>query len=591
MRMRAHVTIGVVTITLAIGCSVGPDDSRDGGPERDATADGWVGSDVGPTRADGGDAAGPVDDCTLRCLDALARCAGPGGSDTVDCARLCATYAALGTGCETERDALYDCAFGPPCGRCGLVDGPESDALVACIVARNPRPCFASCRAALAAGCAPGAHDPEDCNCVAQFYEAGDANPCQSEIDAFFTCDAEHPCDRAACEEQATVLNTCGLGCASGEVGCYVGPSGRCIDAVELLSDAENCGQCNNRCGPLGSCVGGACACSSGSHYCPGRGCVADTDASACGPSCGACIAPAHAISACDAGACGFACDPGYRAEGDLCVLDCAAGLHACGETCRDDDDPAACGSTCTFCPVPDHAAALCDVGTCSAACDAGYMRAGVNCVGDASLPCTATGACDPFDPASCGPGMTCRPGATGTECMPISATPVTEGGSCAAVTDCEEGTLCLDFGDGFQCHRTCRQGSTGACAPGYACGGTISGGGSCIRICRPLPERCNIYRQDCADPADACTLVTNAETGEQYTGCRPAGSRLHAETCGSGIGTCGRGMICVRDAGATAATCHWVCGDARGPTSCRDSSEWCGGYVSGWGVLYCLLP
>jgi hypothetical protein len=204
------------------------------------------------------------------------------------------------------------------------------------------------------------------------------------------------------------------------------------------------------------------------------------------------------------------------------------------------------------------------------------------------SMPCTAAGACDPFDPMACGAGMACRGGAMGapTACAMTAATTVGEGATCTASNQCAGGTACLDFGSGLRCNRLCPMGSIGACGAGAVCTGTITGGDPCIMVCRALPTRCDIYAQDCADPLQACTLVSNPETDERYTGCRTAGTRTDGQPCGGTSGSCARGLVCISDGSGTSA-CHHVCEAAAMPTTCP-AGQACTGTTRGWGVTYC---
>jgi hypothetical protein len=202
------------------------------------------------------------------------------------------------------------------------------------------------------------------------------------------------------------------------------------------------------------------------------------------------------------------------------------------------------------------------------------------------SMPCTATGACDPFDPASCPAMQSCRLGPMGTECLPLAATVARVGEPCTRSDGCEAGATCLDFGAGFFCQRQCPAGSIGFCGEGQACTGSL--GDACVRVCRPLALRCDIYAQDCDDPALACTLVTNGETGERYTGCRTPGTLGAGVECGGMLGTCARGLVCVREAGVS--TCHAVCNTGGGGPDCA-APETCSGTTSGWGVRYCRGP
>lgn len=206
---------------------------------------------------------------------------------------------------------------------------------------------------------------------------------------------------------------------------------------------------------------------------------------------------------------------------------------------------------------------------------------------GPVSMPCTAEGECDPFDPESCPDGQSCRAegGSGSTACMDLIDAPKAEGEACDTPLDCGPGLLCLIFGDeGARCHRMCPEGSIGFCGSGQACLGTV--GHPCIRVCRPIPEPCDIYAQDCDDPDDTCTFARNPETGEPYTGCRPAGTQGHGEPCGGDAGTCGHGLVCIREGSET--TCHHVCGPDGGEPECTVSGEECTGFARSWRVPYC---
>lgn len=203
------------------------------------------------------------------------------------------------------------------------------------------------------------------------------------------------------------------------------------------------------------------------------------------------------------------------------------------------------------------------------------------------SMPCTAMGACDPFDVSSCPTGESCRLGATGTECLPLFSTTARIGEPCTRSDGCEPGALCLNFAsEGFTCHAICADGSIGSCGPGAACTGSL--GDTCVKVCRPLAPRCDIYAQDCADPLLSCTLVTNGETGERYTGCRPPGVLTAGAMCGGDLGTCVEGLICVREMGIS--TCRGVCNPEAGGPSCT-GPETCSGTTTSWGVRYCRVP
>lgn len=203
------------------------------------------------------------------------------------------------------------------------------------------------------------------------------------------------------------------------------------------------------------------------------------------------------------------------------------------------------------------------------------------------SMPCMATGTCDPFEVASCALGEGCLLGMTGTACMPLASTLALAGEVCTRTDGCEPGTACLSFAaEGFRCHRMCPEGSIGFCGAGATCSGTL--GDACVRVCRPLPTPCDIYAQDCADPALACSLAENIETGERYTGCRTPGASLEGAACGGGMGACAEGLVCVNLDGAS--TCHRVCREDGSAPTCA-APEACTGRTGGWGVTFCRLP
>ncbi|MCB9592026.1 MAG: hypothetical protein H6719_04780 [Sandaracinaceae bacterium] len=225
-------------------------------------------------------------------------------------------------------------------------------------------------------------------------------------------------------------------------------------------------------------------------------------------------------------------------------------------------------------------AGALADAGPS----DAALPDAGPGDAGPISMPCMATGTCDPFDVASCPAGQKCRVLPTGAECQDLRMDPpLTEGASCASELDCGPALWCVNFDGSFVCTAMCPAGSIGACGPDGACIGTV-GAETCVRACRPVPARCDIYTQDCADAGDMCTLANDPETGEPYTGCRPNGTVGLDEPCGGSLGRCARGLICIREGADT--TCRQVCGPAGGAPTCAAGA--CTGLARTWGVPYC---
>jgi len=246
--------------------------------------------------------------------------------------------------------------------------------------------------------------------------------------------------------------------------------------------------------------------------------------------------------------------------------------------------DGAAADSAASDSAVTDGAAGDSAAGD-SAVADSAMADAAVDS-GPVSMPCTATGACDPFDLTSCAAGEKCLVTATGTACQALTMTPpLAEGATCTRDTDCTAGTWCVSFGGGFVCTATCAAGSFGECGPTASCLGTV-GAETCVRVCRDLAPRCDIFTQDCADAADACTLARNPDSGERYTGCLPAGTQARGEACGGSAGRCAPGTICINSGGMT--TCRQVCGPDGGTPICTDAAESCTGLARSWGVPFC---
>jgi hypothetical protein len=199
------------------------------------------------------------------------------------------------------------------------------------------------------------------------------------------------------------------------------------------------------------------------------------------------------------------------------------------------------------------------------------------------SMACTAPGACDPFDPAACG-AQICRVQLDGnTACVPGAATLKQAGAACASTTECGDGLDCVQLGDdpGFTCRRTCPKGSLGFCGGDLRCTNTFGG---CVQFCLPRDLPCDIYVQNCADPSRACTLSIDSETGERYTGCRPAGPGARGDRCESVV--CGKGLLCVREGGVS--TCRQICTGDGGALPCTAAGETCSGLTSTYQITYC---
>jgi hypothetical protein len=226
-------------------------------------------------------------------------------------------------------------------------------------------------------------------------------------------------------------------------------------------------------------------------------------------------------------------------------------------------------------------------------ASDAGSdARAGADLGGDVagdagdervSMPCVAPGACDPFSPTACGAEL-CAVGLDGnTTCIAGTGALKGPGATCTTRNECADGLDCVRLGDdpGTTCQRMCPRGSIGFCGGELRCTDFIVG---CIQYCRPRDLPCDIYAQNCADPGKACALSVDGETGVRYTGCRPAGTAARGDRCEAV--TCGKGLLCVRDAGIS--TCRQICTGDGGALPCQAAGETCSGLTSTYQITYC---
>jgi hypothetical protein len=185
---------------------------------------------------------------------------------------------------------------------------------------------------------------------------------------------------------------TCSASCGEGLVECEA-------LCVSTATDAKNCGQCGNDCGPGGTCVEGQCVCGSGAIDC-GTYC---TDISADPRNCGGCGIECES-GRCESGHC--SCEAGLTfcaregcvdltwdahscgvcdrkcADGELCRqggCECRPGLVRDGALCRNPaSDPAACGAAAAACA---GATPFCEGGACVAGCSSGRVPCAMACV------------------------------------------------------------------------------------------------------------------------------------------------------------------------------------------------------------------
>ena len=205
-------------------------------------------------------------------------------------------------------------------------------------------------------------------------------------------------------------------------------------------------------------------------------------------------------------------------------------------------------------------------------------------------MACRAAGTCDPFTATASGcpdgqlcvaDGMTDR-----ASCQTASVMPAMykrEGEVCMGAGQCGPGLICVAGMPSPICVKMCPRGSRRACKDDERCWGTLTGH-TCIQVCRPVPRPCDAYTQNCPTATDACTLATDPETGEGYTGCRPAGPRQEGEMCDGAANTCAKGLVCVRSAGV--ASCVRVC--RPGGTPACTGSKTCVGMLTAYGLMFC---
>ena len=357
-----------------------------------------------------------------------------------------------------------------------------------------------------------------------------------------------------ACPTPANAMATCvrgqcGFVCNPGFADCDQNPTNGC--EVNLLTDANNCGGCNNHCTGGKTCQVGTCACPAGQYDSNGLCCPNGTSNSSgvCCPTgttncsgacvnlstdpnncntCGTpCSAPANATPTCVGGTCGFVCNAGYSYSNGICCPNSTPGhvMANCGGTCVDlSTDPNNCNTCGNRCATGQS----CVGGTCSGGgCPPGTTNCGGACVdtsGDANncgacgnrCPVSATcigGTCVCPYPYTISNGNCCRVGEYGVVGTPIC---------------CPIGQI-LVHGVGNDCGPGCLGTGGGCCDPGSVCsaapivpGGTYCGGGG---ICCPgtfadgsfAPGTC-----PATDPV-CCSTARNSRGGMGI--CCPAGS------------------------------------------------------------------
>ena len=157
------------------------------------------------------------------------------------------------------------------------------------------------------------------------------------------------------------IANGCGNEpyCPEGTSWCWA----KCID---LINNDENCGQCDNKCGPHSYCLYDVCVCEEGYTFCEGDCVNTNFDTAHCGKCDNACRQGEKCLLGSCYGPDDCECPQGLACCGDICantdvdedhcgVCDnkCYPGLACCDGVCtdlqNDDYNCGSCGNICIF--------------------------------------------------------------------------------------------------------------------------------------------------------------------------------------------------------------------------------------------------
>lgn len=287
-------------------------------------------------------------------------------------------------------------------------------------------------------------------------------------------------------------------------------------ECVDLQTDREHCGDCDEVCAASERCQAGTCEldpCDPGMVECDG-----------------ACVDPSADAAHC--GSCGIACDAGESCfEGACGPTSCPSGTSRCGAACVDlTSDAAACGDCSTSCLATEE----CRDGACADTCPAPSMRCTAE---DGSTSCIDVTS----DAAHCG--------GCGAACSGIESC---AGGGCTCEAPSQMcGGVCTDV---MNSHDHC--GSCGnACGPEQLCvGGACTCpagftlcGGSCTNTMVDVLN-CGGCGTTCALPAESCSggsCVSSCGSGMVVCGGMCTDTTSNPAHCGSCGNACGAGRSC----------------------------------------------
>jgi len=351
-------------------------------------------------------------------------------------------------------------------------------------------------------------------------------------------------------------------------VKCFVFNTNNCGKfCVDLTSDPNNCGSCDNKC-PAGF----GCAGVNRGYPCP-QGFVCPGNGLCCDPSM-VCI-DSHGQPRCtrlnwdmkNCGKCGKKCFAGDICSGGKC---CPAGLYNCNDICVDlNTDRAHCGSCKKACSIGQ----TCYQGSC---CPAGLKDCDGTCVnpntdrancGDCKKTCGIGQNC--YQGKCCSPSDAC-PDSTGQPRCTDRNTDPTNCGTCG--NKCQAGYIC----SGGKC---CPAASPDVCSGN--CVDLKTDSANCGTCGNPCSSGQNCYQGKCCALSETCpdtpywvngrgwisnTICTDTNTDP--ANCGYCGHRCGGDKCDNGV-CCSPGMT------NCGGTCKWLGGDPENCRSCGNKCDW----------------
>jgi hypothetical protein len=161
-------------------------------------------------------------------------------------------------------------------------------------------------------------------------------------------------------------------------------------------------------------------------------------------------------------------------------------------------------------------------------------------------------------------------------------------GSECDGIHQCARGTLCVVWGDATtgRCETVCdKAASPSTCPLNGICNSGVAGRDD-FGLCTSSPDTaCSLVAQDCAGGQD-CVWRKDANSGQSVARCGKAGALGEGATCGTGMGNCGKGMLCLAINGGSA-QCARACTPGASPSGCTNGGT-CSG-DTGLGVSYCV--